>query len=185
MRKAFCLGAGTVALRRAARRVAGATPPAVLAHRAEEGHLGSAGDPRLRADCRRSGTSRLPVPAHGRRRARHESEALEFVESVAVLRTSTSGRKRALRRGLESPLDQEQLVAEVRGGRPRRMNARLEARRGAGRRGLDAVQRRVFPAAHASGDRVAHQAARGAGPRRIINPGGRAITRPSAAATRC
>ena len=34
----------------------------------------------------RPGAPRLPVPAHGRRRPRHESEALEFVEGVAVQR---------------------------------------------------------------------------------------------------
>ena len=62
-------------------------------------------DQRIRAQGRRRDAPRLPVRADLRRRARHEPEAVELVEGLAVPASSTSACKRALRRGLESPID--------------------------------------------------------------------------------
>ena len=77
---------GTVALRRAPGRVAGAQSPGAVGHRAEEGHLRPEGDPRVREAGRRPEPPRLPVRAHRRGRARHQSEAVEQLEGVAVRR---------------------------------------------------------------------------------------------------
>jgi [protein-PII] uridylyltransferase len=84
--EAFCLEQGLSALRRATRRLARAQPPALLGDRAEEGHLRPESHPGLRAHRRRPDAPRLPLPADRRGRARHEPEAVEFVESLAVPR---------------------------------------------------------------------------------------------------
>ncbi len=63
--------------------------------------------------------------------------------------------KRALRRGLESPIDQEELVRETQDA-ARRAAARARHRCGGHRARLGALPDRVFPAAHARGDRLAH-----------------------------
>jgi [protein-PII] uridylyltransferase len=82
----------------------------------------------------------------------------EFYDSV----------KRALRAGLESPIDSEQLIAETQegalgaaplAGHPRRARAR----------GLGRLRRRVLPAPHAGRDRLAHpRAGRPRGSRRAV-----------------
>ena len=153
--------AGPVALRRAPGRVAGAQPPAVLGDRAEEGHLRPEGDPGLRPRGGRPDAPRLPVPAHRRRRARHESEAVELVEVVAVPRLLRACQARAAPR--------------PRGAGGPRGTGRRDARRGArellARHGVDAGPRRrrlgtderqLLPAPHARRDRLAHAAAGGA-----------------------
>ena len=87
--------AGPVALRRAPGRLAGAQPPAAVDDRAEAGHRRPAGHQRIRAPGRRRGAPRLPVRADLRRRARHQPEAVEFLEGLAVpglLRDASSAR---------------------------------------------------------------------------------------------
>ncbi len=87
-RRGRCRGllprAGPRPLRRAPGRLAGAQSPAAVGHRAEEGHRRSGGDPRVRARGRRPDAPRLPLRAHRRRRARHQSEAVELLEGIAV-----------------------------------------------------------------------------------------------------
>ena len=161
--------AGPVALRRAARRVAGATPPAVLGDRAEEGHLGSAGDPRVSRGVVGDQTHLDYLYLLTVADVRGTNPKLWNSWKAALFADFYERTKRALRRGLESPLDQEELVAEMQAA-ARDECCPARARRGAGRRGLDALQRRVFPAAHARRDRLAHQAAGRARPRRIDRP---------------
>ena len=62
--------------------------------------------------------------------------------------------KRALRRGLETPVDQEELIRETQEHARAKMP---RCRAGADRAGLVAVDRGVFPALHARGDRLAHE----------------------------
>ena len=64
--------------------------------------------------------------------------------------------KRALRRGLESPIDQEQLVRETSGQRRARLLHEPGVSAASDRAGLGALPDGLFPAAHARGDRVAH-----------------------------
>ena len=78
--------AGPLPLRCSAGRVAGAQSPGAVHHLAEAGHQRPAGDQRVRAQGGRREPSRLPVCADLRGCARDESEAVEFVEGLAVLR---------------------------------------------------------------------------------------------------
>ena len=71
--------------------------------------------------------------------------------------------KRALRRGLESPIDQEELIAETQAGARAARAGQGRAVRGAAR--VVAIDGCLFSPAHSRGDRVAHGAARG--PRRL------------------
>ena len=57
-----------------------------LHHLPEAGHRRPAGDQCLRPQGRRRDAPRLPVRAHLRRRARHEPEAVELLEGLAVPR---------------------------------------------------------------------------------------------------
>ncbi len=79
--------------------------------------------------------------------------------------------KRALRRGLEAPVDQEELVAETRAAA-----SELLARHGHGPdpdgRCLVPHERRLLPAPYARGDRLAHPPARRARGRRRLAAGG-------------
>ncbi len=81
--------------------------------------------------------------------------------------------KRALRRGLETPVDQDELIRETQANARARMPGH---RRGANRQGLVAMDRGVFPALHARGDRLAHHPARRPQPRGRRSAGGRAAT---------
>jgi len=78
--------AGTHALRLTAGVLARPQSPAVLG----DGQKKDISDPKVIQDFARTGrrpdAPRLPVPADRRRRARHQPEALEFVEGVAVPR---------------------------------------------------------------------------------------------------
>ncbi len=69
--------------------------------------------------------------------------------------------QRALRRGLESPIDQEQLVAETRAAALARLAASRLPPTAIDTRART-VQCAVLPAPHAGGDRLAHRAARAA-----------------------
>ena len=88
--EAFCLEQGLSPLRRAPGGLAGAQPPGAVDHVAEAGHRRPAGHQRLRAQGGRRDAPRLSVRADLRRRARHQSEAVELVEGFAVPATSTS-----------------------------------------------------------------------------------------------
>ena len=131
----------------------------LLGHRAEEGHLRPEGDPGLRARDRRPVAPRLPLPAHRRRRPRHESRSCGTRGSSSLFHDFYERTKRALRRGLEAPVDQEELVAETRAAA-----SELLARDGVGLEQatsrLVAAERRLFPAPHAGRDRLAHAPAR-------------------------
>ena len=65
--------------------------------------------------------------------------------------------KRALRRGLETPVDQEELIRETQEQARAKMP---DSAAGADFAGLGAVDRSVLPALHAGGDRLANRAAR-------------------------
>jgi [protein-PII] uridylyltransferase len=69
---------------------------------AEEGHLRSQGDPRVREAGRRSEPSRLSVRADRLRRARHQPEALEQLEVLAVRRLLSAHARGAAPRTGES-----------------------------------------------------------------------------------
>ena len=66
--------------------------------------------------------------------------------------------REALRRGLESPIDQDQLIAETQAARARADRARAALDEAALQARLAALHRRVLPAAHAGRNRVAHAA---------------------------
>ncbi len=55
-----------------------------VTHLAEAGHRRSAGDQRVRAQGGRRDAPRLPLRAHLRRRARHQPEAVELLEGLAL-----------------------------------------------------------------------------------------------------
>ena len=73
--------------------------------------------------------------------------------------------REALRRGLESPIDQDQLIAETQ-ARARELIGREGLDEAGGASDLAALHRCVLPAAHAGGNRVAHAHARAARRRR-------------------
>ena len=82
--EAFCLEQGLS--RYDARLVAWLVQqsPGAVGHGAEEGHQRSEGHPRVRQAGRRPDPPGLPVRADRRGRARHESEAVEQLEVLAV-----------------------------------------------------------------------------------------------------
>jgi [protein-PII] uridylyltransferase len=115
-----------------------------------------------------------------RRRARHQSEAVEFLEG-ALFEEFYERTKRALRRGLETPVDQDELIRETQ-DQAHAQNARHPAQSNRG--GLVAVDRSVLPALHARGNRLANQRARGPRPnddtpvvaiRQLTDRGGTAV----------
>ena len=77
--------------------------------------------------------------------------------------------KRALRRGLESPIDQDELIAETQDARARAARRERRSTRAEHQARLGALHRRVLPAAHARGSRLAHAAARRARSRRTTS----------------
>ncbi len=79
--------------------------------------------------------------------------------------------KRALRRGLESPIDQEELIRETQERGPAAAG-RIRHRRGGHRAALGALLAAVLPAVHARGSRLAHAPARRASARSRRHAGG-------------
>ncbi len=144
--EAFCLEQGLS--RYDARLVAWLVtqPPAAVDHRAEAGHRRSAGDQRVRAQGRRRDAPRLPLRAHLRRRARHQPQAVEFVEGVAVPRVLRARQARAAPRPRDARSTRTSWCA-----RPRMRRARLlrgaRRRREANRARLGALAGGVLPAA--------------------------------------
>src|SRR4029079_10361618 len=149
---------GLVELRRAPGRVAGEESPGAVGDRAEEGHLRSQGDPRVREAGRRSEPSRLSVRADRLRRARHQSEALEQLEVLAVRRLLSAHARGAAPRTGESDrpgsADLRNAVARKGADHSRRPGGTGSAS------DLAALHRCVFPAAHTRGNRVAYVDAR-------------------------
>ena len=179
--EAFCLeqGLGRYEARLVAWLVRNHLDP--VHHLAEEGHQRSGHHPRFRAPRRRPGPPRLPVRAHRRGRARHQPEAVERLEGAAVRGVLRAHQARAAPRPRDA-------------GRPGRTDprdpgerARKNVRRSSPNaisRGLVAVDRGVFPALHARGDRLADGAARRPASRRRVAAGRRSASWPSAAAPR-
>ena len=99
-----------------------------------------AGHQRVRAQGRRRDAPRLSVRAHLRRRARHQSEAVEFVEGVAVPRLLPARQARAAPRPREP--DRPGAAGARDAGRRAAAAGRARRRRAGHRRGLDAVLRR-------------------------------------------
>ena len=143
------------------------------------------GHQRVRAHGRRPDAPRLPVCADRRRRARHEPEAVELLEGIAVPRFYERV-KRALRRGLESPIDQEELIARDAGARARAARARWPCAEAAvdasGQRFTDAYFLRHTPeeiAWHthvARGARTRRRGAAGGGAADAAERGGTAVS---------
>ena len=157
--------AGTVALRRAPGRLAGAQPPGAVGHRAEEGHRRPEGHQRIRAPRRRRDAPRLPVRADLRRRARHQPEAVELLEGLAV-----PGILRACARGA-APRPGEP-------DRPGRADAREPGRRA---RAAGRAERRRPRTSSASGRRCRRPTSCATRPRR--SPGTRGCSRGAIPAT--
>ena len=125
-------------------------------HRAEAGHRRPAGHQRLRAQGRRRDAPRLPVRAHLRGRARHQPEAVEFLEGIAVPRVLRARQARAAPRARDARSTRRTWCA-----RPRTRRARLLLEHGVGRSGASsasgrASRPRYFLQHSARGDRLAH-----------------------------
>ena len=130
-----------------------------------------AGHQCVRAPGRRRDPPRLPVRADLRRRARHQSEAVEFVEGVAVPRLLRARQARPAPRPREP--DRPGAAGARDAGRRAAPGGRARRRRAGHRRGVDAVHAGVLPAALARGSRLAHAAA-GRARRRFRRAAGRA-----------
>ena len=170
-RRGRCRGvlprAGARPLRGPPGRVAGAQSFDPVDHFAEEGHQRPGHHSRFRAPRGRSSASRLSVRAHRRGRARHQPEALERLEGAAVRGILRAHQARvaprprdAGRSGRTDPRDAGERARENSGARAR-----------ANRAGLVAVDRGVFPALHARGDRLADRPARRPASRRQLAAG--------------
>ena len=144
------------------------------------------GDPRLRAHGRRPDAPRLPVRAHRRRRARHESRSSGTRGRRRCSTISTSARKRALRRGLESAARPGGARARN-AGRPRATNCwRAGVPRGTHRARSGSRFNDPYFLRHTPEEVAWHtQLLADREPARHIAARGRAAPRPSAAATPC
>ena len=150
---------GPVALRRAPGRLAGAEPPGAVGDGAEAGHLRSRSRQRLRAQVGdETHLDYLYVLTSADVRGTNPklwnswkaSLFQEFYERV----------KRALRRGLESPIDPDELMRETQDGARKLLAAAGRITAPEITRAWERLTAGLFPAAHARGSRLAHAAAR-------------------------
>jgi len=84
----------------------------ILSITRRRGHQRSRSHPRVREDRRRPGASRLFVRVDGGGRAGHQPQALEHLEGAPVRGVLRTHQARAAP-GLETPVDQEELIRET------------------------------------------------------------------------